>query len=305
MRRLAALAIVALGWAIHADPEGLPQQSVFRASTDMVLVNVSVRDGTRAVPGLTNGDFEILDNGAPQRVEGADPASGPLDLTLVVDMGFLADLAVANFRGDVRKIASLLGPTDRLRVITSATDIEEVQAMLPPTDVDVTSTTEGGGSSIDDAVLSALTWPAAEGRRDVVVAFSNAFDTTSVLPDETLPYVAERSDAILELVLTPLFLPNRQPIPDYPRPTATRRALSDAATRTGGDVIYLADAVGGVRHALEDARESYTLRYTLRGIARAGWHDVTVKVTRPGAAKYTVRARKGYFATSSSPTNGG
>jgi hypothetical protein len=38
---------------------------------------------------------------------------------------------------------------------------------------------------------------------------------------------------------------------------------------------------------------SYTVRYILEGVPLKGWHDLAVKVTKPG--KYVVRARKGYF----------
>ena len=35
------------------------------------------------------------------------------------------------------------------------------------------------------------------------------------------------------------------------------------------------------------------LRYVPNGVALTGWHDIDVKVLRPG--RFTVRARKGYF----------
>ncbi len=45
--------------------------------------------------------------------------------------------------------------------------------------------------------------------------------------------------------------------------------------------------------ALEDFRTSYVLRYTLEGVSSAGWHDVAVRVVKPGT-RYQVRARRGY-----------
>ena len=45
--------------------------------------------------------------------------------------------------------------------------------------------------------------------------------------------------------------------------------------------------------ALNDFRTSYVLRYAIQGQAKAGWHELQVRVTRPG--EYEVRARKGYF----------
>jgi hypothetical protein len=45
--------------------------------------------------------------------------------------------------------------------------------------------------------------------------------------------------------------------------------------------------------ALDDFRSSYVLRYSPHGVAAGGWHEIAVRVTRPGRG-YVVRARKGY-----------
>jgi hypothetical protein len=45
--------------------------------------------------------------------------------------------------------------------------------------------------------------------------------------------------------------------------------------------------------ALDDFRTSYVLRYAAEGVARAGWHEIAVRVIKPGT-RYDVRARKGY-----------
>jgi hypothetical protein len=43
---------------------------------------------------------------------------------------------------------------------------------------------------------------------------------------------------------------------------------------------------------MEEFRTSYMLRYSPQGVAGAGWHEITVKIARPG--KFDVRARRGY-----------
>jgi len=40
------------------------------------------------------------------------------------------------------------------------------------------------------------------------------------------------------------------------------------------------DAVAAFRTIFGDFRQSYLLRYTLRGVPRKGWHDISVSVTR-------------------------
>jgi len=43
----------------------------------------------------------------------------------------------------------------------------------------------------------------------------------------------------------------------------------------------------------EEFRQGYVLNYALAGTPDPGWHKLTVTVPR---AKYTIRAREGYFA---------
>ena len=47
--------------------------------------------------------------------------------------------------------------------------------------------------------------------------------------------------------------------------------------------------------AIDDFRASYVLRFTPEAVPAPGWHELGVRVTRPGT-RYTVRARKGYHA---------
>jgi hypothetical protein len=79
---------------------------------------------------------------------------------------------------------------------------------------------------------------------------------------------------------------------------ATARSLRAAAEATGGELHppgAFDDAVDAFRGVFEDFRQSYVLRYTLGGIGREGWHDISVRITKPGGTRYSIRARKGYF----------
>jgi hypothetical protein len=51
-------------------------------------------------------------------------------------------------------------------------------------------------------------------------------------------------------------------------------------------------AAEALAEIIADFRSSYILRYSPRGVETAGWHELGVKVTRPGSFK--IRARKGY-----------
>ena len=63
-------------------------QQTFRASTDVVTIQASVRDGRgRVLNGLTRADFEIRDNGELRQILSLrSDRQSPLSLALLVDM---------------------------------------------------------------------------------------------------------------------------------------------------------------------------------------------------------------------------
>jgi len=62
-----------------------PPQVTFRASVDLVRVDLLVvRDG-RPVVGLTRDDFEVQDNGVGQEIDQVSFEEVPIDVVLVFD----------------------------------------------------------------------------------------------------------------------------------------------------------------------------------------------------------------------------
>jgi len=86
-------------------------------------------------------------------------------------------------------------------------------------------------------------------------------------------------------------------------PTGLADDVSRFATRlemvarvTGGRLVRSKwDARMGdlLIRTLAEFRQGYVLNYALAGTPDPGWHKLTVTVPR---AKYTIRAREGYFA---------
>ena len=81
--------------------------------------------------------------------------------------------------------------------------------------------------------------------------------------------------------------------------------LRAGAEATGGG-LYMSEGIsartlhGTFEAAFENFRQSYVLRYTLRGVPREGWHRITVTV--PKEKSLRLRARPGYGIDASSPT---
>src|ERR1700691_601112 len=65
--------LVLLAWLCLASPSQQPSDYVFHAESDLVLVNVTVKDKSgKFVPGLKPQDFTILEDNKPQKIVSFD-----------------------------------------------------------------------------------------------------------------------------------------------------------------------------------------------------------------------------------------
>ena len=132
-----ALAIAG-GGTLGAGQPQTPAQQTFRTGADVVLVDVAVREGGRAVTGLQAEDFVLTDNGVRQRIDGVVSTAVPIDLTLVVDLSGIpgrpwtpsvpASKTMVAVEEEVGEVARMLRPNDRLRVLAIDTRVAATSA---------------------------------------------------------------------------------------------------------------------------------------------------------------------------------
>jgi hypothetical protein len=303
---------VGLGSGALQIAQSPPQEPVFRAGTDVVTLDVSVRRKSAPVTGLTARDFELLDNGVAQRIAVERVDTIPVDVSLVFDVYLSALLPATKYRpgtdygSDLARIPTLLRPTDRLRVITCGNDVREVLPMQTPRSWDSPDAAARWllagrhlgdgylhdprllGESVFDGLLLAMARPPEPDRRHLIVAFVADGDRGSVLQADLLETIAAHTDALLHIVASGVVLhpPVRAPVIEYLRDVVTA-----AATATGGEIHE--SSANTFTSIFKDFRQSYVLRYTATGVLPGGWHTVSVRT--PGFPTYEVRSRKGYM----------
>jgi VWFA-related protein len=300
VRAAAALTLAALAsLSLATTPQQAP---TFRTGVDAVTIDLSVFVGNSAVAGLTTADFVLTDNGVKQDLTSLAVETMPIDLTLVLDASGSVRTQTERMRTDMRVIAHMIRPVDGFRLLTFSTLVSAPLGLglsREPSALDFAE--PGGGTSFYNAVVSALIAAQRTGtadRRQLIVAMSDARDTTSFLDANDVRAAASTSDGVLHLFVIRQVggatTPSSGWLPYWGE--ADLNALRLAADQTGGQLYdnqTITDVPAKVDEVLNAFRTSYVLRYVATGVTPAGWHEVVVRVSKPG--KFVVRAKKGYF----------
>ena len=266
-------------------------QPLFRSSVTGVSVSVSVLASGVPVTGLSSSEFELLDNGVPQKIGVFSVERQPVDVSLLLDLsGSVQGARLQRLKSSVVETSRLLGPEDRLRLVAVQHQVLQVFGFQP---AGVTPAldrlTAGGGTALADALAAGMMRAALPDRRHLIVAYTDGADTISILSPGVVQEVAGFADALVHVVV-PLEPDRRKAAAS----SATPAWLGDVVARTGGQLFTVdsqAPITGAFARAIDEFRTSYVLRYLPTGVKASGWHDITVRVK---GGPYEVRARKGY-----------
>jgi len=325
----AAVLASAIARAQSPSPSPAVPRPTFAAGVNLVRVDVfASRDG-RPLAGLTAEDFEVLDEGVPQRVE-LESAGGPVHAILLLDTsGSVAGERLRHLRAAAHAFADGLGSQDQSTLLTFSHDVRLASA--PSLDREalrraLDEAQSGGGTALHDAVFSALQFDDPARGRGVVLVFSDGDDRLSWLDARRLREAARRTEASLYAVAldegtspaardSVAYVDDANRLPhrysgealsspgNVLRPSSSRRSrelpalLRDLAADTGGQVWRAEDGArlrAAFLQVLAEVKSRYLLRFDPSG-RRPGWHTVEVKLK---SRKGDVRARKGYMASS-------
>jgi len=311
----AGLVLALASWPLAA------QTQVFRATVDVVVVDVSVRDGDQPVRGLTPADFELRDDGVVQTLADFSVESPPLDVTVLADASESLDLRFDRYDAkgvrsqlatDIQQVPSLLQKTDHVQLLKfgsglSAASIDDAVKIDPAP--------ERQHTALFDSLIAVLMQPPNPDRRRLAIVLSDGIDTSSVVSYRTRAAVLDRSNVVVHLITTAISRSGEQfgpgPLVQFKptdfgsvRLTTTfpesnfetfAWVLRDIADRTGGRHFEMKpdeNFLPPLQRAIDEFRTRYMLRYVPAGVTTTGWHTLTVTVKDP---KFEVRHRPGYW----------
>ena len=306
-RPVAGLALALVLGAGLSAAQTTGTSPVYRARTDLVVLQVSVSDGQRRhISGLGAENFTVFDEGIPQPVAVFATSDSPLDVLLLMDtsgsMGARLPAArraasdlVASLRGDDRA-GLILFDEGAVIAHTLSHDHESVREAIR-------AASPAGATALYEAVYLGLHTlsRARRGddgvRRQALVVLTDGADNASRIPFEQALESARSGDVTIFTIMPGLPPPDAAAIPSLSWRDATARfELRRLAEDTGGRTFVTTDpnGVGDVYEQIgSELRTQYWLAYTA-GANKPGFRRVSVRVNDPPGL--LARTRTGYNA---------
>jgi Ca-activated chloride channel family protein len=228
-------------------------------------------------------DFELRDNGVIQKVALVSFEQIPLNIVLVFDLSTsVSGQRLEDLRRAGHGLLDGLKKDDQAALITLSQAVTQESALgrdLARLRAALDSAQPLGATALVDASFTGMMVGESTTGRALIMVFRDGIDTSSWLSPERVLDIAKQSDVVVYGIAA-----GRHKSPFLP----------DLASATGGRMLEVdstRNLAGVFANILEEFRQRYVLTYEPRGVEKAGWHRLEVRVKRRGVK---VNARPGY-----------
>jgi len=287
-----------------AFPLALCAQSTPPIHVDVRLVNVfvNVTDAAGApVPGLTQDDFALSEDGHPQKITYFERDTGmPLSVVLAIDTSGSThkDLSIEKSAAH-NFVHALMRPVDQLDLLDFNSDVREVVPFTNSVhriDSGLEYLSTGPATALYDAVYLASQLLAPRHGRKVLIIISDGGNTVKGVDYAQALEQARRGEVMVYSIID---LPI---VADAGRETGGEHALITLSQETGGKYYYADEGnlEKAFRQVSEDLRTQYLIGYyPAHRVSDASFRTIAVSLTKPtpAAGPYTLRHRTGYYSS--------
>jgi Ca-activated chloride channel family protein len=268
-------------------------QPTFSTRIEAVRVDVLVtdRENGPAVRGLGPDDFEVLDNGVPQKVDLVSFEQIPLNVILALDLSDSVEGdRLEHLQGASSALINGLEKEDQVALV-GFSHVVTLGASLTADHSKVRQalgeTFASGDTALIDGTFAGMMIGESDVGRGLLIVFSDGVDTTSWLTTDRVLDAARRSDIVVYGVVV-----QSRNKPEFVREltSATGGRLYEIERTAALDKVFV--------QVLEEFRQRYLVSYSPQGVSKDGWHRLDVRVKGRRAA---VKARTGYLAGASAP----
>jgi Ca-activated chloride channel family protein len=272
-----------------------PQAPSFKAGTQVVSLFATVADAQRRlVSGLTQEEFEVLDNEKPQPIVFFQNDIQPITVVVMLDTSGSMTLTLDLLRQAAEQFIIRLLPADKGRVGAFNDKIQFSSRFSSDRDqlvTDVKNLDYGNGTRLWDAIGASLDeLKGIEGRR-VVLVFTDGDDTSSRIG---LGTVVERARAE-EVMIYAIGLESNYFNGQSMVRTKPDGGLRKIADETGGGYFELkksSELASTFTKVAQELHSQYVIGFTPTQLDNRV-HKLTLKMKQPGM---TARARRSYLA---------
>jgi Ca-activated chloride channel family protein len=268
---------------------GVTLSGQFASGVSVVEVYASATNSLgEALTGLKEQDFEVFEDGKPQRISVFTAGDFPLSVAVALDRSFsMAGSRLAVAKSAARVFLGELRAEDEAAILAIGSEVETVAPLSANRAAQYEALARldtFGTTGLYDAVIRAIDLTqAAKGRRALVL-LSDGVDRYSKTTAGNALEQARRSDVIV-----------------YPIALASSPSsfFEQLAGLTGGRAFHVRDPAQlstTLGKVADELRFQYLLGYVPPSAAsseKKEWHRIMVRVKRPGVV---VRAREGYVA---------
>src|SRR5947209_9759478 len=269
---------------------------VVRVNTDLVVVNVTVTDGSgKYARGLRGSDFKLIEDGREQTISNFTAEETPFAAVVLLDFSGSMENRVSMARSAAIRFLDGLRDDDVAAVYRFDSEVEQLQDFSPSRDLAPTAfgMKAKGMTVLNDAVLrAAIDLSHRPEKRRAIVVLSDGADTySSASMDKALTAALNAGATIYTVDMS-------SPQTSSPQERSQRiGALRNFANKSGGRCI---STPGGqafreaFQSIVEELGNQYTIAYQSSNRARDGrWRAIDVRLAHD---KLNARSHKAYQA---------
>ena len=269
---------------------------VFRAQVQEVVLHATVVDDKRhMVNNLTRNDFQVWENGAPQKITSFRREDIPVAVGIVIDnSGSMRDKRPAVNQAALNFVRSS-NPNDEVCVVNFNDEYyldQDFTGQIPLLKEALERIESRGGTALYDAVVATAEHlkKNAKLEKRVILVVTDGEDNAS---RESLEAAIRRLQAQNGPVVYSIGLLGDE------HARRAQRALKEMAEDTGGVSFFpkdLTEVDAITQEVAHDIRNQYTIGYKpSTPQSQGGYRSIKVEARAPGYKHLQVRTRSGYY----------
>jgi len=291
------------GDAAQAAPEAQAPSSqsgdlyIFKKNVDEVALHATVVDaGNRLVTDLQRGDFQVFEDGQPQKITSFHREDIPVAMGIVIDnSGSMRDKRPSVNAAAINLVKSS-NPQDKVFVVNFNEEYfldQDYTASVPKLEDALQRIEARGGTALYDATVASADHlkKSSPLEKRVLLVVTDGEDNAS---RETLEQAIRRLQEQNGPTVYTIGILGEE------HSKRAKRALREMAEQTGGEAFFPKD-VGEVNaitaQIAHDIRNQYTIVYKpTKPQSEGGYRNVKVEANAKGHKHLQVRTRSGYYA---------